>query len=193
MENLIRQTVRRYGWFFLASVVAIIALGALCYFDIIPSLNVFAERLNHSLQSVIMMVILILIPTTLSIFRRKSLKWKKLEEPAARVLAYGKGIMVRLIVFDCLSLLSILMHIFISKNNAMTLLMMTGVFFLFILPNKMQLCRDLDLNPDGSIFVPEQPVPAAEVSDTAQASAADDDDDFIPRNHKREGEDAFDL
>lgn len=193
MEQLMQQASRRYTLYYVLSIILVVGLGLLCRFDIIPALSIFADNISHNLQSIIMMIILLMIPLTLSFFRRKSLKWKALEEPADRVKAYHKGAMLRLIIFDSLALLSILMHIFISKANALTLLLMTAVFYLFIMPNKMQMCRELDLNPDGSIFV-EEPQPELEKVGDFIVMEENEEDEFIPRRReKKEDEEPFEL
>lgn len=192
MEQLIQQSTKRYSFWFILSAVVVVALGLLCRFHIIPSLSLFADKISNSLQSIIMMAILLLIPVTLSAFRRKSLKWQQLEEPADRVKAYTKAALIRLMIFNALALLSVLMYLFISPANALTLLLMTSVFYLFILPNKMQMCRELGLNPDGSIYV-EEPEPEVEkVGDFIVME--EDEDDFIPRKRqKQDNEEPFEL
>ncbi|MBO5978423.1 MAG: hypothetical protein J6V49_08145 [Bacteroidales bacterium] len=192
MEQLIQQSTKRYRFWFILSAVVVVALGLLCRFHIIPSLSLFADKISNSLQSIIMMAILLLIPVTLSVFRRKSLKWQQMEEPADRVKAYAKAALIRLMIFNALALLSVLMYLFISPANALTLLMMTAVFYLFILPNKMQMCRELGLNPDGSIYVEESEPEVEKVGDFIVME--EDEDDFIPRKRqKQEDEDPFEL
>lgn len=194
MEQLIQQSTKRYRFWFILSAVVVVALGLLCRFHIIPSLSLFADKISNSLQSIIMMVILLLIPVTLSVFRRKSLKWQQLEEPADRVKAYAKAALIRLMIFNGLALLSVLMYLFISPANALTLLMMTAVFYLFILPNKMQMCRELGLNPDGSIYVEESEDEVEKVGNFVVMEESEDEDDFIPRKRqKQEDEDPFEL
>lgn len=184
MEKLIQSTTRRYGLYFYISIGFIVGLYLLCRFDIIPEFNTLADSLSNSLQSIIMMVILLFIPLTLSFFRRRTQQFcQSMEEPADRVKAYGKMLNIRLSVFNVLALLCILMHLFISSANAKMLLLMVGIFYLFILPNKFQMCRELGLNPDGSIFV-EEPEPEVEKVGNFVVMEEDDDDDFIPKNPK---------
>lgn len=193
MEQLIHQSARRYRICYILSVLIVVGLGLLCRFDIIPALSIFADKISNSLQSIIMMIILLMIPVTLSVFRRKSLKWKELEEPADRVKAYHKGAMIRLMIFDALALLSILMHLFISKANALTLLLMTAVFYLFIMPNKLQMCHELGLNADGSIYE-EEPQPELEKVGDFIVMEEEEEDDFIPRRkEKSDEEEPFEL
>ncbi len=183
MESLIKQTTRKYAIFFFCSVAILLSLGLLCYFSIMPELSLLTDKIGNGVQSIIMMVVLLCIPVTLSIFRRRCLKWQQLDEPADRVKAYGKDIIVRLMIFNIITLLCILMYIFVSRGNAMMLLLMVGIFYLFILPNKFQMCRELNLNPDGSVFVEEIEPEVEKVGDFIVMDE-DDDDDFIPKNPK---------
>lgn len=183
MENLIHGLARKYSIAFIVSILTLLALGLLCYTDVIPELKLLSSALGNSVQSIIMMVILLFIPLTLSIFRKKSMKWSQLENPEERLTVYARGAMWRLMIFNALGLLCIFMHLFISKGNAMTLLIMIGVFYFFILPNKVQMCREVGLNPDGSIFEEEAVEEPEKVGNfIVMEEEDDDDDDFIPRN-----------
>jgi ribosome-associated heat shock protein Hsp15 len=122
-------------------------------------LNVRKNPLTLPFQSFSILLFLIGVPFSLRWFHHKTRAIRLEKALKERLPAYRKAASARMYVFSLIALFALFLEVFTTMPNALVFFLMTMLFFLFCIPVKGQVIKDLELfpNPEQAQETEEQP------------------------------------
>lgn len=140
--NLVLKKIRRQ---YFLSVSVLLLLGILSYF--LPQQQDFllTQDLSLPFQNFSILLFLIGVPFSLRWFYHKARKIRLQIPLEERLPAYFKAARLRMISFSIIALFALLLQVFTTMPNALLFFLMTMLFFLFCIPVKGQIIKDLEL------------------------------------------------
>lgn len=184
MEQLIAKTLKKNWIHFGISAALMLGIGLCAIYGIIPKMELIETGTATTvIETVCLIVFMIGIPGSLLWFHKRCGKLCQLEEAELRLRGYAKASLARILFLDFLALATIFLLVFTTMVQAKMFYAMVMIFYFFAIPGKAPLLRDIALNADGSLYVPQAPV--EEERKVGNFTVMDEeDDDFIPKNRQ---------
>lgn len=184
MEELLKKIVRCLNFTFFGSLIVLLPLGFLVSKDILSSSWQLPEKYAFTMQVIGILLFLGGVPLSLFRYSKKSKKLLAEEDVEKRLLCYRKIALCRILILTTLGIVALLLDLFTPMNEARTLYIMVMLFFAFCIPGKNQVIREMKLYPE---LVEEKSVKEEDFENENKLQE-EDDDDFIPKNSKRNDE-----
>lgn len=145
MEAALNLMLKKLRLQFALSVGILLLLGLLAYFFPQQSL-LLSQELSLPFQSFSILLFLIGVPFSLRWFHHKTKAIRLEKTMEERLPAYQKAASARMYAFSLIALFALFLRVFTTMPNALIFFMMTMLFFLFCIPVKGQVIKELDLS-----------------------------------------------
>ncbi len=145
MEAALNLVLKKLRLQFALSVGILLLLGLLAYFFPQQPL-LLSQEFSLSFQSFCILLFLIGVPFSLRWFHHKTRAIRLEKTMEERLPAYQKAASARMYAFSLIALFALFLRVFTTMPNALIFFMMTMLFFLFCIPVKGQVIKELDLN-----------------------------------------------
>ena len=147
MEAAIDIVLKKLRLQFIFSVTVLLYLGLLSYF--LPQQTfLFSQELSLPFQSFSILLFLIGVPFSLRWFHHKTRAIRAEKPIKERLPAYQKAASTRMYAFSIIAVFALFLRVFTTMPNALVFFLMTMLFFLFCIPVKGQLIKELELFPE---------------------------------------------
>ncbi len=147
MEAALHSALKKLRIQFLLSVGILLLLGLLAYF--FPQQPfLLSQELSLPFQSFCILLFLIGVPFSLRWFHHKTRAIRLDKVLEERLPAYLKAASARMYAFSIIALFALFLRVFTTMPNALVFFLMTMLFFLFCIPAKGQIIKELELFPD---------------------------------------------
>lgn len=158
MEAALHLVLKKLRLQFFLSVGILLCLGLLAYLFPLQSF-LLSQELSLPFQSFSILLFLIGVPFSLRWFHHKTRAIRLEKALKERLPAYRKAASARMYVFSLIALFALFLEVFTTMPNALVFFLMTMLFFLFCIPVKGQVIKDLELfpNPEQAQETEEQP------------------------------------
>lgn len=185
MENELRKLVKDLRLHFFLSLSLLLLLGLGVYF--LPAKSpLLSQELSLPIQSMSLLLFLIGVPFTLRWFHHKTRRISiHISLPDQGLKAYRKAAAARMYAFSIIAFFALALKVFTTMPNAMLFFLMTMLFFLFCIPNKEQIIKELNLFEHQS---GDEDMGSDSAFSEHQSGDEDIDSDSEPSGHQEQTE-----